>query len=63
MCGGHVGCCLGGLSCVRDRRGSEACSKAYQVVQLGGVDTLVDTRDDLHCDGSGVDMVWVEAVT
>lgn len=36
---------------------------SYQVVQLDGVNTLIDTRDDLHCDSRGVDMVRIEAVT
>jgi hypothetical protein len=35
----------------------------YQVVELDGGNTLVDARNDLHGDGSGVDMVGVEAVT
>lgn len=35
----------------------------YQVVELDCGDTLVYTRNDLHCDGGGVDMVWVEPVT
>jgi hypothetical protein len=35
----------------------------YQVVQLDRRYTMVDTGDDLHCDGGRVDMVWVEAVT
>lgn len=36
---------------------------SYQIVELDGGNTLVDTRDDLHGDGGGVDMVRVKAVT
>lgn len=36
---------------------------AYQVVELNCGDTLVDTVDDLHCYGSGIDVLWVKAVT
>ena len=35
----------------------------YQVVQLNCGDTLVHARDDLHCDGSGIDMIRVKSVT
>ena len=35
----------------------------YQIVELDGGNTLVDTRDDLHGDSGGVDMVRVKAVT
>lgn len=35
----------------------------YQVVQLNCGDTLVHARDDLHCDGSRVNMVRIEPVT
>lgn len=35
----------------------------YQVVQLNGANTLVDTRDDLLCDSSSIDMLRVKAVT
>jgi len=35
----------------------------YQVVELDGGNTLVDTGDDLHGDSGGVDMVRVKAVT
>jgi hypothetical protein len=35
----------------------------YQVVQLNGVDTLVDTRDDLLRDSSSIDVIRVEAIT
>lgn len=38
-------------------------SDAYQVIQLDRVNTLVDTRDDLLGDGSGIDVLRVEAVT
>ncbi|KAH9808857.1 hypothetical protein Tdes44962_MAKER06276 [Teratosphaeria destructans] len=37
--------------------------ETYQVVELDGGDTLVDTRDDLHGDGGRVDMLQVEAIT
>lgn len=36
---------------------------AYQVVQLDGSDTLVDTRDNLLGDSGSIDMLRVEAVT
>jgi hypothetical protein len=36
---------------------------AYQIIQLDGRHALVDTRDDLHGDGGGVDMLRVEAIT
>jgi hypothetical protein len=35
----------------------------YQVVQLDGVDTLVDTRDDLLRDSSSINVIRVEAIT
>lgn len=35
----------------------------YQVVELDCGDTLVHARDDLHCNGSRVDMVRIEPVT
>jgi hypothetical protein len=35
----------------------------YQVVQLDGGDTLVDTRDNLLGDSSSVDMFRVKAIT
>lgn len=35
----------------------------YQIVQLDGAHTLVDTRDNLLCDGSSIDVLGVEAVT
>ena len=36
---------------------------AYQIVELNCGDTLVDTVDDLHCYGSGIDVLWVKAIT
>lgn len=36
---------------------------AYQIIQLDGVDALVDTGNDLHGDGGSIDMVGVKAVT
>jgi hypothetical protein len=36
---------------------------SYQIVELDGSNTLVDSRDDLHCDSGGVDMLRVKAVT
>lgn len=35
----------------------------YQVVQFNGTNTLVDTRNDLLCDSSSIDMLGVKAVT
>lgn len=35
----------------------------YQVVQLNGVNTLVDTGDDLLCDSRSIDMIRIKAVT
>jgi len=37
--------------------------EAYQVVELDGSDTLVDTGNDLHGDCSGIDVLWVKAIT
>lgn len=34
----------------------------YQVVQLDCCDSMVDTRYDLHCDGSSVDVIGVETI-
>jgi len=34
----------------------------YQVVQLNGANTLVDTRDDLLCDSSSINMLRIKAV-
>ena len=36
---------------------------SYQVIQLDGAHTLIDTRDDLLGDSSSIDMLRVEAVT
>jgi hypothetical protein len=36
---------------------------SYQVVELDGRDALVNARDDLDCDGGGVDVIRVEPVT
>ena len=35
---------------------------AYQIVQLHGCDTFVNSRDDLLGDGGGIDMIWVQAI-
>lgn len=35
----------------------------YQIIQLNGVDTLVDTSNDLHGNGGSIDVVGVKAVT
>lgn len=35
----------------------------YQIVQLNRGNTLVNTRDNLLCDSSGVNMVPVKSVT
>jgi hypothetical protein len=35
----------------------------YQVIQLDGADTLVDTRDDLLGDSSSINVLGVEAIT
>lgn len=44
--------------------GCHVCSGlGSQVIELDGVDALVDTSNDLHGDSSSVDMVRIEAVT
>ena len=35
----------------------------YQIVELDGGDTLVNTSNDLHGDRRGIDVLWVEAIT
>lgn len=35
----------------------------YQVVQFNGANALVNTRDDLLCDSSSIDMLRVKTVT
>jgi hypothetical protein len=35
----------------------------YQVVKLNGRHAVVDARDDLHGNGGGVDMIWIEPIT
>lgn len=35
----------------------------YQVIELNGVDTLVDTRDDFLGNGGSIDVLRVQAVT
>jgi len=35
----------------------------YQVVELDGGNALVDTGNDLHGDCSGIDVLWIEAIT
>ena len=37
--------------------------KTYQIVELDGVNTLVDACNDLHGNGCRIDMVWVKTVT
>lgn len=63
MCGGHVCGSLGGLEPESVQICIQEAFCAYQVIELDGGNTLVDTRDDLHGDGSSVDMVRIEAVT
>jgi hypothetical protein len=36
--------------------------KPYQVIQLNSGDTLVNTRDDLLRDSSGIDVFWIKAI-
>ena len=36
--------------------------RAYQVVQLDSGDALIDTRNNLLCDGSSVDVFCVQAI-
>lgn len=48
---------------VSQRDKIDASRRTYQVVELNGRYAVVDTRDDLHGDGGGVDMVGVEPVT
>lgn len=43
--------------------GAATAVGSYQVVQLNGVHTLVDTRDDFLGDSSSIDVLGVEAVT
>lgn len=64
VCHGHVRGSLGSL-CSKKLAlvGAEPPGCPYQVIQLDGVDTLVDTRDDLLGDSSSIDMFRVEAVT
>lgn len=38
-------------------------AQAYQVIELDGVDTLVDTGDDLLGNGGSIDVLGIEAVT
>jgi hypothetical protein len=36
--------------------------QAYQIIELGGCDAAIDTRDDLLGDGHRVDVVHVQAI-
>ena len=38
-------------------------SSTYQVVELNGANTLVDTRDDFLCDSSSIDMLRIKTIT
>lgn len=42
--------------------GGSKMTVTYQVVELDGGHAVVHTRDDLHCNGSGVDMLRIQAV-
>ena len=63
----HVCRCLGGL-CNKNKSASRLVKIAtvlmstYQIIQLNGSDTLVDTRDNLLCDCCGVYMVGIQPV-
>ena len=42
---------------------SDLVLKAYQIIQLDGGNAMIDAGNDLLRDGSGINMVCVEAIT
>lgn len=60
---GHVGSGLGSLGMSAGVGRILRDFETYQVVELNGGDTLVDTSNDLHGDCSGIDVLGVKAIT
>ena len=53
-----------GEGCISIRVGNvKTCWFIYQVIELDCCHALIDARDDLLCDGRGIGMVRVQAIT